>query len=72
MLTSNFKGFAELLNSNQVEYLVVGGYARRMAVPVDGVELRFISMQNFRINKKAVGRLQDLADLQALDRLTGS
>lgn len=27
MLTSDFKEFAELLNSNKVEYLVVGGYA---------------------------------------------
>jgi hypothetical protein len=27
MLTSDFKEFAELLNLNQAEYLVVGGYA---------------------------------------------
>ncbi len=27
MLTHDFKEFAELLNLNQVEYLVVGGYA---------------------------------------------
>ncbi len=27
MLTDDFKEFAELLNSNQVEYLIVGGYA---------------------------------------------
>jgi len=27
MLTSDFKEFAELLNSNQVDYLLVGGYA---------------------------------------------
>src|SRR5947209_5120332 len=27
MLTSDFREFAELLNSNEVEYLVVGGYA---------------------------------------------
>ena len=27
MLTSDFKEFAALLNSNEVEYLVVGGYA---------------------------------------------
>ena len=43
-----------------------------MVVPVDGVELSFIAMQDFRVNKKAVGRLQDLADLETLDRLTGS
>lgn len=27
MLTSDFREFAALLNSNAVEYLVVGGYA---------------------------------------------
>ena len=27
MLNKDFKEFAELLNSNQVEYLIVGGYA---------------------------------------------
>ncbi|MDB5874937.1 MAG: hypothetical protein JWQ07_4379 [Ramlibacter sp.] len=145
MLTSDFKEFAELLNSNGVEYLVVGGYAlaayghprytgdldfwiasdptnahrvlaalaqfgfdqlgvthddlttpnqviqlgfppgridlltsidgvsfgecypRRMTVPVDGVTLNFISLEDFKINKKAVGRHRDLADLEALD-----
>jgi hypothetical protein len=144
MLTSDFKEFAELLNLNKVEYLVVGGYAlaaygrprytgdldfwigidptnaervlsalrqfgfgdlgitrddlttadrviqlgyppgridlltsidgvdfaesfpRRMTVPVDGVELHFICLDDFRTNKKAVGRHQDLADLEAL------
>jgi len=27
MLTKNFKEFLELLNKNQVDYLIVGGYA---------------------------------------------
>ncbi len=149
MLTSDFKEFAALLNSNRVEYLVVGGYAlaayghprytgdldfwvgtdphnaqrlldalgqfgfgglgirledftspnqviqlgyppgridlltsidgvdfadcyaRRMTVPVDGVALCFIAMEDFKTNKKAVGRLQDLADLETLERLQG-
>ena len=145
MLTSDFKEFAELLNSNGVEYLVVGGYAlaayghprytgdldfwigadatnadrvlsalaqfgfgalgvtkkdltapaqviqlgyppgridlltsidgvefaecypRRVTVSVDGVALNFISLEDFKINKKAVGRHRDLADLEALE-----
>ena len=145
MLTSDFKEFAELLNSSEVEYLVVGGYAlaayghprytgdldfwiaageanadrvlaalaqfgfgdlgitredlakpdqviqlgyppgridlltsidgvsfadcypRRMTVTVDGVALNFISLEDFKINKKAVGRHRDLADLEALE-----
>lgn len=37
-----------------------------MTVPVDGVELHFICLEDFRANKKAVGRHQDLADLEAL------
>ncbi len=147
MLTSDFKEFAALLNSNGVEYLVVGGYAlaayghprytgdlafwvgndatnadrvlaalaqfgfgslgirkedltavnqviqlgyppgridlltsidgvdfaesyrRRMVVPVDGVELSFISLDDFKTNKKAVGRHKDLADLEVLANL---
>ncbi len=147
MLTSDFKEFAALLNSNGVEYLVVGGYAlaayghprytgaldfwvgadatnadrvlvalaqfgfgalgirkedlttpnqviqlgyppgridlltsidgvsfaesypRRMTVPVDGVDLNFISLDDFKTNKKAVGRHQDLSDLEALENL---
>lgn len=145
MLTPDFKEFAALLNSNGVEYLVVGGYAlaayghprytgdldfwigtagdnadrvlaalsqfgfgslgikredltepnqviqmgfsparidlltsidgvsfgdcyeRRMVVEVDGLPLGFIALDDFRINKKAVGRYKDLADLEALD-----
>ena len=83
MLTSDFKEFAELLNSNQVEYRpcridlltsidgvdFVDCVARRMAVTVDGVALSFIALDDFKINKKAVGRLQDLADLETLARL---
>lgn len=40
-----------------------------MTVPVDGVDLNFISLDDFKINKKAVGRHQDLADLEALENL---
>lgn len=146
MLTSDFKEFAGLLNSNKVEYLVVGGYAlaayghprytgdldfwvgtgsnnadrvltalaqfgfgaigiskqdlvtpnqviqmgyppgridlltsidgvdfaesfkRRMTIALDGVDLHFISLEDFKVNKKAVGRHKDLADLELLER----
>jgi hypothetical protein len=145
MLTPDFKEFAALLNSNRVEYLVVGGYAlaayghprytgdldfwigtqsenadrvlaalaafgfgslgikkgdlvapnqviqmgfpparidlltsidgvsfaecyeRRMIVEVDGLPLGFIALEDFKTNKKAVGRYKDLADLEALE-----
>ncbi|WP_372825136.1 hypothetical protein [Polaromonas sp.] len=42
-------------------------YQRRLTVVVDGVELSFISLDDFKINKRAVGRHKDLADLEALE-----
>lgn len=144
MLTNDFKEFAQLLNTNGVEYLIVGGYAlaayghprytgdldfwvgtdlanaekiiktlkdfgfgslqltakdftvpaqtvqlgypprridlltgisgvdfrqccdRRLVVAVDGMDLPFISLMDFKINKAAVGRPKDLADLDSL------
>ncbi|MDP2817441.1 MAG: hypothetical protein Q8O29_04005 [Polaromonas sp.] len=44
-------------------------YQRRLTVVVDGVELGFISLDDFKINKRAVGRYKDLADLEALEGL---
>jgi len=147
MLTSDFKEFAALLNSNHVEYLIVGGYAlaayghprytgdldfwvgtdpanadklmavlgqfgfgalgirkedftapnqviqlgyppgridlltsidgvafadcyaRRTPMVVDDLPLSFISLDDFKTNKRAVGRHQDLADLETLEQL---
>ena len=144
MLNEDFKEFVALLNSNQVEYLIVGGYAlaayghprytgdldfwigtdpvnakhvlaalnqfgfgalgigledlttpdrviqmgfpprridlltcidgvefapafaRRVAVEVDGQSLSFISLDDFKTNKRTTGRHKDLADLDAL------
>jgi hypothetical protein len=143
MLNSDFKEFAELLNANAVEYLVVGGYAlaahghprytgdidfwvshdpanierllkvlqafgfgslgltaadfdadtvvqlgqpprridlltkldgvdfascwrRRETVTFDGLSLNLIGLDDFKTNKRAAGRAQDLADLEAL------
>ena len=145
MLTPDFREFAALLNSNKVEYLVVGGYAlaayghprytgdldfwigtaadnadrvlaaltqfgfgslgikkehltepgqviqmgfpparidlltsidgvsftpcfqRRLVIDLDGLQLNFIALDDFKINKKAVGRHRDLADLEMLE-----
>lgn len=41
-------------------------FARRMVVTIDGLDLSFISLEDFKSNKRAAGRLQDLADLEAL------
>jgi hypothetical protein len=68
MLTFDFKEFAELLNSNGVEGVQFAQcYARRASILIDGVSLDFISLEDFKTNKKAVGRHKDLADLEALE-----
>jgi len=145
MLNQDFKEFIQLLNDNQVRYLIVGGYAvalhgyprytkdidiwielaqenavhivnalaqfgfaslglkeddflaedqiiqlgyapnridiittlpgvtfaecyeKRVSVEIDDVKVNFIDLDNLRKNKKATGRLQDLADLEKLE-----
>ncbi len=41
-------------------------YEHRVKVVIDGVEVNFIDLENLKKNKKASGRLQDLADLENL------
>jgi predicted nucleotidyltransferase len=41
-------------------------WARRETVDVDGLRLPVISLDDLRANKRALGRHQDLADLEAL------
>lgn len=41
-------------------------YARRMDVNIDGVTLPVIGLDDFKANKRASGRLKDLADLESL------
>jgi len=41
-------------------------YARRVVMNIAGVELPIIGLEEFRANKRAAGRAQDLADLQSL------
>ncbi len=43
-------------------------YASRLVMTVGAIELPVISIEAFRANKLAVGRLKDLADLEALDK----
>ncbi len=41
-------------------------YARRETVELGGLALDFIGLDDFQANKRASGRLKDLADLEAL------
>jgi hypothetical protein len=42
-------------------------FARGVTVDVDSQELNFISLDDFKTNKRTTGRHKDLADLDALD-----
>jgi Nucleotidyl transferase of unknown function (DUF2204) len=41
-------------------------HGRRLTLPIDGVELPVIGLDDFKANKRATGRTQDRADLEAL------
>lgn len=58
MINSDFKQFIELLNKN---------YESRVNIEIQGSEIDFIDLESFKKNKKAVGRHQDLADLENLE-----
>ena len=42
-------------------------WGRRETLQLDGVQLGFIGLQDFKTNQRVAGRLRDLADLDALD-----
>lgn len=42
-------------------------YAARVQVEIDGVQVNFIDLENLKRNKAAVGRHQDLADIENLE-----
>lgn len=43
-------------------------YSRKQRIEVEGIPVNFISLQDLKINKKAVGRHKDLEDLEHLPR----
>jgi hypothetical protein len=42
-------------------------YQAKVTVVIDKIEINFIDLENLKLNKKASGRLQDLADLEKLN-----
>jgi hypothetical protein len=42
-------------------------YKSRVEVAIDGISINFIDLENLNKNKRATGRPQDLADLEALE-----
>ena len=53
-----------LLSISGVEF--VDCFASKMEIMVDDITFNFIDLENLRKNKKASGRIQDLADLENL------
>lgn len=43
-------------------------FKKRVVIDVSGVPVNFIDVENLKISKRAVGRLQDLADVENLER----
>ena len=41
-------------------------YSRKQVIEIDGIPINFISLQDLKTNKKAVGRYKDLEDLEHL------
>ena len=44
---------------------------RKEMVLIQGLPIPFIGLEDFKTNKKATGRLKDLADLESLNQRTG-
>jgi predicted nucleotidyltransferase len=44
-------------------------FQKKMVIDLDGISVNFISFQDLMKNKKASGRLQDLADLENLEKI---
>lgn len=44
-------------------------YSSRLTVDIDGASVNFIDVENLKANKRATGRTQDLADVEALQGL---
>jgi hypothetical protein len=59
-LNPDFKEFFESLSKNEVRYLSKDG------ANVDGLNVHIIDLEHLKQNKRAVGRFQDLADLESL------
>ena len=47
--------------------LILHDYLSRIEVKIDDIIVNFIDLENLKKNKKASGRLQDLADLENLE-----
>jgi hypothetical protein len=54
-----------VLSCDGVDFITC--YQSRLVIDIEGLPISFIDLENLRKNKKATGRLQDLADLENLE-----
>lgn len=66
-LSNGLREFVESRNSRGVEYVIVGRcFPNKVAAELDGIPVFILGREALVRNKRAVGRPQDLADLEAL------
>lgn len=78
-LDRDFSEFIACCAARDVRFLIVGGYALaahghprftkdldHVVLDIDGLAVPFIDVDHLVVNKRASGRLQDLADVEAL------
>ena len=46
-------------------------WKQKQTMAIDGLALNFIGLEDFKLNKRAAGRLKDLADLESLEGPAG-
>ena len=44
-------------------------YANKLLIDVDGIEIKYIGLADFIINKTSSGRSQDLADIKEIKKI---
>lgn len=78
-LQKDIRAFIELLLSEKVDFLLVGGYALAFHgaprftedIELDGLPIWVIGREMLIRNKRATGRTQDSADVERLEAATG-
>ena len=70
-LNKDLREFVELLNSNGVEYLVVGSSRTHQEAELEGIATQFIGRAALLVNKESTGRAKDLGAAEELRKRPG-
>jgi len=66
MLNEDYKEMLQILLGNETKFLVVGAYAQREEIEIEGISIPFISKENLIKNKLSTGRKKDRLDADYL------